>query len=121
MAGASRLRIVAARVWAVVVLVSVFGTSAGVSALELCAGSPCDHHAATDGDHGFPSHDACLHDDACGGGGALGHGGGFVAVFTESDAPTGPQGAIGRVRPAAFPPRVALLVGGVERPPRFSA
>ena len=122
MARTGGLRVVAAVMWAAVVLVAVLGTSVGASTLELCGGSPCDHHSApADTDHDFPSHDPCLHDNACGGGGALGHGPGFVAVFAETEDASAPRLAIGALRPMATTLTVALFVGGVERPPRFSA
>lgn len=117
-----RLRVMAAVVWTAVVLVALFGTSAGASTLELCGGVPCDHHsAAADGDHDLPSHEACLHDDACGGGGALGHGGGFVGVVAQGEIGPAALLVLGARHPRAHLPNIALLVGEVERPPRSSA
>ncbi|MGH8910122.1 MAG: hypothetical protein ACRD0K_27405 [Egibacteraceae bacterium] len=83
----------------------------------VCAGDPTSFPA---GDHSFPAHDPCLHDHACGGGGALGLGGVLLAVAAAWVLTMPPSRVTAlRVWDAGVPP-VALLVGGIERPPRLA-
>ncbi|MGH8886390.1 MAG: hypothetical protein ACRDYX_14680 [Egibacteraceae bacterium] len=89
-----------------------------------CGNSVCAEHAGSvpaAGDHGFPAHDPCLHDDACGGGGALGLGGMLLLAVVAAKVLPEPvsRTASRRIWDVVVPP-LALLVGGIERPPRFA-
>lgn len=91
--------------------------------VDLCEHAPCVGHsgAPSPAEHQFPGHDSCLHDAGCGGGGALSLGGLMLAVVAATRLlPTPPDyGLLRRPRRAVSSP-IELLVGGIERPPRFA-
>lgn len=64
-------------------------------------------------------HDPCLHDHACAGGAALGLGSILLAVVGGSALPTPGVRPAPRHAMARAVPVTALLIGGIERPPRL--
>ena len=114
-------RLLAALLGAVIVAVALLGTvsPAMAESSDWCPHGPCDHEVPPADDHDFPQHDPCLHDHACGGGGALQHGGALVALPAEHAPTLAAQSvAAGSHPPPTWMPNAALIVGGIERPPR---
>jgi hypothetical protein len=108
-----------------VTLIAVLGSrSVDLPILAHGCGDPvCVHDAGSlpaSGGHDAPAHDPCLHDFACGGGGVLGLGGLLLAVVVARVLPApASRTAYRRIWDAVIP-LLGLLVGGIERPPRFA-
>ena len=114
-------RLLAALLGAVIVAVALLGAvSPAMAATDLCPYGPCDHaDVPANDDHSFPQHDPCLHDHACGGGGALQTGAGLLALPADhAPVPSAHSFEASSTPPTLWRPNSSLIVGGIERPPR---
>ena len=123
---ATSRRWLAAALLIAVVFVALFGMA---SAEARVTEHTCEHVTclttfpsdAADG-HDFTGHDACLHDSACGGGGALALSGLLFACVTAVALVPPRGGPSSRVASWLWDRgSTAEIVGGIERPPRSFA